>query len=307
MISKGESSMGETLEADEQQALDSADPVLFVRDQPVMLAARVAAAFGVETREVNQAVRRNPLKFTDAHTFALSQQEVDLLTSQGVISKSGRGGSRALPQVFTQKGVVRLATVLTSPRALEATDLIIDLFIEVHRQLAQGRTQIAITNAARLLPSEKAAQRIGDFRNKLFDALEGLLGTIIDPKNNTTVGDELEEVSSGALAYLKDHLKTRGLENEKISAETLQILEKAREIRERTRADVKRSHAETERITLENFDKKIAIVEKLLKMADQMAPNAIVSLFAGFPTETSPPSRRQPPRLTRRDTEFSAD
>jgi len=75
-----------------------------------MLASAVAESFGVETREVVQAVKRNPEKFTSIHAFELTPEEQAFLTSQGVISKPGRGGGRALVWVLTQKGVVRLAT-----------------------------------------------------------------------------------------------------------------------------------------------------------------------------------------------------
>jgi hypothetical protein len=285
-------------EQDVPQAI-SVEPVILVRDEPVMLAARVAHAFGVETREVIQAVKRNPLKFKKIHAFELTEDDVVVLTSQGVISKPGRGGSRALPWAFTQKGVVRLAMIMNAPAALEATDRIIDVFIEVQTQLVRGRTQVAISNPAQILPDARATLRIGAFREKLFEALEGLLGTVINPRTKTTVRDELEEVGGSALDYLKAHLRKKGLENERIEAETIHILEKVREIRARTEADVHKSAAETERISLENLDKKITIVEKLLQMADRMEPNAVVNLLGNFaPTQRLPAPQHR--RLTQR-------
>lgn len=276
----------------------NAEPVIVVRGHPVMLAARVAQAFGVETREVTQTIRRNPAKFREMHGFKLTEAEVEDLTSQGVISKSGRGGSRALPWVLTHKGVVRLAMIMNAPAALQATDLIIDLFIEVHGQVRRGETQIAIANPSRLAPDADSTRQFNAFRRKLLDALDSLLGVIINPANNTTVRDELEDIGNTSLNYLKDRLKTRGLENEKIEAETLHILEKVREIRERTSADVRKSHAETEKITLDNLDKKIGIVERLLTMANQMEPNAMVGLLGQFaPSHPLPaPGQRLSPR-----------
>jgi hypothetical protein len=261
---------------------DSLAPVILVREQPVMLAARIALALQVETREVVQTVKRNPLKFGDQHSFELTLDEVADLTSQGVISKAGRGGSRALPWVFTQKGFIRLAMIMNAPAALAATDRIIDLFIEVQAQLAHGRSKIVVSNPDKLLPDPQAATRLGVFRGKILDALEGVLATVVNPRTNTTVRDELGDLGTSAFDYLKAHLRTKGLENERIEADTLQILERVREIRTRTQADVQRSAAETEKIHLENLDKKIAIVERLLKMSDQMAPNAVVELMGGF-------------------------
>jgi hypothetical protein len=273
-------------------ASDDGDSVLFSRGQPVLLAARVARAFGVETREVNQAVKRNPEKLNEIHTFQLSPEEMEFLTSQGVISKPGRGGSRAEPWVFTQKGVVRLATVIKSPQALEATDLMIDIFVDVYQQLAQGKTEIEIANPSRLLPQESDTKQIRNLRSKLYKALESLLGTVIDSQQQTTIRDELEEVGGGALSHLKEHLKAKGLENEKIAADTLLILEKAREIRERTRADVRKTDAETEKVMLENLDKKIALVERLSGMVDKLEPNAIATLFPNFAAPVSFPASR---------------
>lgn len=82
---------------DEQEfeAPDGAAHIIVVRQHPVMLAAQVAKAFHAETREVTQTVRRNPAKFTASHAFELTEEEVADLTSQGVISKPGRGGSRS--------------------------------------------------------------------------------------------------------------------------------------------------------------------------------------------------------------------
>ncbi len=130
----------------DDDAVEDVPHVLRIRGQDVMLDRTVAHAFGVETRAVNQAVSRNERKFSEDHTFQLSEQEVEHLTSQGVMPKPGRGGSRTAPWVFSMKGVARLATIINSPQALRATDLIMDVFIEVWKQVSQGSTEIAISN-----------------------------------------------------------------------------------------------------------------------------------------------------------------
>ena len=117
-----------------------AGQVVMLRGLPCLLNSAVAEGFGVETREITQAIRRNPKKFREEHAFELTPDEVKVLTSQGVIPKrKGRGGSSAVPWAITQKGVARLATVLNSEKALEATDLIIDVFVEVYQQVASGK------------------------------------------------------------------------------------------------------------------------------------------------------------------------
>jgi hypothetical protein len=264
------------------QPMDEARPVLILRDEPVILAASVARGFEVETREVIQAIKRNPDKFSAKHAFELTREEVDLLRSQGVISKPGRGGSRFLPWALSQKGVARLATVLSSPKALAATDVMLDVFIDVYQQLARGQRTLSISSAPKLIPDATLSKQVQDFRSKLLVALDSVLNTVIDPKHQTTIRDELGEIGGNALSLLKDHLRTKGLENDKIAAETLLVLEKVRELREKTAADALRSKAETEGILLKNLDTKIGIVEKLLKMAESLEPNAIASLYAGF-------------------------
>jgi hypothetical protein len=266
----------------DQAPLQDRSAVLLIRSSPVMLASSVAQAFGVETREVTQAVKRNPTKFGPDHAFELSNEEVEFLTSQGVISKPGRGGSRALPWVFTQKGVVRLSTVIDSSRALAAVDTMIDIFIEVYQQLARGGREVEIANPSRLSPAGGDQSHLQNFRKKLLAALDGLLNTVIDPKGDVKVRDELGELGGGALAHLKEQMRTKGLENEKIEAETLLIIEKAREIRDKTQAEVRKSHAEAERIVLENLNTKITIVERLMKMAKEMEPNAVIQLLGEF-------------------------
>jgi hypothetical protein len=96
--------MAESEDDGSQGNVASDSTVFFARGQPVLLASRVATAFGVETREVNQTVARNPAKFSAVHSFELSEEEMAFLTSRGVISKTGRGDSRSAPRVFAKKG-----------------------------------------------------------------------------------------------------------------------------------------------------------------------------------------------------------
>lgn len=73
-------------------------------------------------------------------------------------------------------------------------------------------------------------------------------------------------------------MDAKGLENEKIAAETLLVLEKAREVR----SQIAKSMAETEGLNLANFEKKLQIAERCLTMAKTLEPNAIMQLNAAF-------------------------
>jgi hypothetical protein len=273
--------------------------VFLARGVHVLLASRVAAHFGVETRVVNQAVKRNPFKFKEKHCFQLTFGELDALRSQGVMSKPGRGGSRAAPWVFTLKGVLRLATVLDTPRALEATDDLIDLFFEVRGQIsARSRSTepvaapqpVAISQPSRFFLPSAVGDKIGKLRERMIDALERILDSIIDPVSERTVRDELGDLTSGIMSHVKEHLRTKGLENEKIEAEILLILEKVKEVRERTSADTARIRAETQGLVLANIDRRIAILERLAKMIDANEPSALALLGMEFDREIAPPT-----------------
>jgi ORF6N domain len=266
-------------ESDDDAVLPAVLPrVLVIRGEPVMLAADVARAFEVETREVTQAIRRNPQKFTSKHWFQPSEAELERLRSQGVIS-SRKGWA---PTVLTQKGVVRLATVLTAPKALEATDQIIDLFLGIYAQLQAGASEVRIDSPGALVPAGEDAAEVRSLRRKIVEGLGALLKTTIDTKHNTTVGDELGQAATDMLGHLKALLKSQQLKNEQLAAETARILEQTRDMYERRQADLRKSDAETDRIVLENVKTRIEIVQQLLAMTDSLEPGALARVLPRF-------------------------
>ncbi|MDE5989307.1 MAG: ORF6N domain-containing protein [Duncaniella sp.] len=88
-----------------------------IRDQQVMLDADLARLYGVETKVLNQAVKRNIQRFPEDFMFQLSKDEC--LRSQFVTSNGGRGGSRYMPYAFTENGVAMLSGILRSDKAIE--------------------------------------------------------------------------------------------------------------------------------------------------------------------------------------------
>jgi hypothetical protein len=264
--------------------------VFEVRGQLVMLAADVAAAFAVETRQVVQNIKNNPEKLSARYAFELTEEELRVLRSSGMISKAGRGGSRALPWVLTQKGIVRLATIMDSPRALDATDLVIDVFTEVMTQVIHGQNALSVANPSRLRGSEEHIVALTSLRKQVVSAIENLLNTKIDPDAGTTVREELGDVAAAALTHIKELMRARKVSNEKIEAEALLIVEQTRDIFERRQADLAGAALDRERKALENFARKIEIVVQLLAMMDKLEPNAVVHLLGAFVA----PSRRLP-------------
>jgi hypothetical protein len=98
-----------------------------------MLDSDLADLYQVETRTLNQAVRRNSDRFPEDFMFQLTEEEAERLRSQFVISKIGRGGRRYAPYVFTEQGVAMLSSVLNSDIAIKANIQIMRAFVQVKR------------------------------------------------------------------------------------------------------------------------------------------------------------------------------
>ena len=97
-----------------------------LRDQKVMIGNDLAEMYGVQTKVLNQAVKRNLKRFPTDFVFQLTKSEMESLRSQIVTSK---GGNRYLPYAFTEQGVSMLSSVLHSDRAIEVNIAIIRTFV----------------------------------------------------------------------------------------------------------------------------------------------------------------------------------
>lgn len=111
--------------------------VYVIRGKQVMLDSDLAKLYGVETKALNQAVKRNKERFPEHYRFQLTDDELLLLRSQFVTSK-GQGGRRYLPYVFTEQGVAMLSAVLRSEMAVEVSIKIMDAFVEMRQFIANN-------------------------------------------------------------------------------------------------------------------------------------------------------------------------
>jgi len=113
--------------------------ILLIRRQKVLLDTDLAALYGVETRVLIQAVKRNLDRFPEDFMFQLSKEEADFLRSQIVTLKRGRGQhSKYLPYAFTEQGVAMLSSVLRSQRAIQVNIEIMRAFIRLRQMLASN-------------------------------------------------------------------------------------------------------------------------------------------------------------------------
>ena len=112
--------------------------MLIVRDQPVLLDRDVAALYGVQTKEINQAVRNNPDKFPEGFLLQLNNDEFSdwkskILTSNLSPAEKNaiKMGVRRAPKAFTERGLYMLATVLKGELATKATLAIVNTYAQV--------------------------------------------------------------------------------------------------------------------------------------------------------------------------------
>jgi|SRR5438552_2731753 len=108
--------------------------IIEVRGQRVLLDSDIADLYGVSTRRVNEAVRRNPTRFPDDFMFTLTKKELgDLVLRSSIATPTRRGGRRTLPRAFTQEGVAMLSSVLHSSRAVAVNVEIMRAFVRLRR------------------------------------------------------------------------------------------------------------------------------------------------------------------------------
>ena len=112
--------------------------ILLIRGRKVMLDSDLASLYGVETFRFNEAIKRNKDRFPADFMFQLSKEEHDVLTSQFAISKSGSGGRRTLPYVFSEHGALAAAFVLNSPKAISVSTQVVRAFVRLREVLSSN-------------------------------------------------------------------------------------------------------------------------------------------------------------------------
>lgn len=149
-----------------------ANKIHFLRGRKIMLDRDLAELYGVPTKVLNQAVRRNPERFPEDFMFKLSEDELKNLKSQ--IVTSSWGGIRWVPMAFTEQGVAMLSSVLRSPRAIAVNIQIIRLFTRL-RELLADHEQLR-------LKIEAMEQRYDTQFKAVFDAIRELLTEPVQPE-----------------------------------------------------------------------------------------------------------------------------
>lgn len=149
--------------------------IFVIRGQKVMLDSDLAVLYGVKTMVLNQAVKRNINRFPVDFMFQLKAKEAENLISQFVISSGKHGGTRKMPFVFTEHGVLMLSSVLKGERAIQVNIQIVRTFIKLREMLSKYKD---------LREKIEGIEKKYDNRFKVvFDTLKHLLKEEEKPKN----------------------------------------------------------------------------------------------------------------------------
>ncbi len=157
-----------------------------IRGQRVMLDADLAELYGVKTKILNKAVKRNLDRFPEDFMFQLNNQELESLRFQIGTSRIGHGGTRYLPYAFTEQGVAMLSGVLTSPRAIKVNIEIMRAFIRL-RQLLGTHKELA----RKLAELEQHLRHHDEQILAIFDAIRQLMAA--PEKHPKKIGFQLRE------------------------------------------------------------------------------------------------------------------
>ena len=155
--------------------------ILLFREQRVMLDADLADLYGVETKVLVQAMKRNLERFPADFMFQLSAEEFSNLRSQLVTSSSGYGGRRYAPYAFTEQGVAMLSSVLKSPRAIAINIEIMRAFVQVraalatHQDLAKQLSELQDKTESLAMSHETFSRNTRHQLKQVFDTLRELM------------------------------------------------------------------------------------------------------------------------------------
>ena len=199
--------------------------IFLIRGKQVMIDRDLAELYGVETRTINQAVKRNEERFPEEFRFQLISEEYDFLRSQFVISKDEedilrsqivtskkekdslrsqnatidkrtetRGGRQYLPYVFTEQGVAMLSAVLHSPTAIQVSIKIMDAFVKLRHYVSSqivktdDKVEFAEIRRLLLLHIDHCDKKFSEQDKKINQIIQVLNNLIDQPQTDRKIG-----------------------------------------------------------------------------------------------------------------------
>jgi len=164
-----------------------------LRGHRVLLDQDLARLYGVETKRLNEVVKRNNQRFPMDFMFELTAEEAASLRSQSATSK-GRGGRRSLPRAFTEQGVAMLSSVLNSERAIAVNIEIMRTFVkmraaiavnaELAKRLALVEAKLDQHRAEMGESSTRTAQMLKEHENHIRVVFEAIRSLMVENENS---------------------------------------------------------------------------------------------------------------------------
>ncbi len=192
-----------------------------IRGQQVILDSDLAMLYNVETKRLNESVKRNKKRFPESFCFQLTENEFDFLRSQIATSKNSvddgasKGGRRYIPYVFTEQGIAMLSAVLRSDEAIRVSVNIMNAFVKMRRFLAENALMFERLNSLEMKQleyqknSEEKFDKIFDyiseheessqkvfFDGQIYDAFSILVDLIVKAKKKIVLVDNYVDVGT---------------------------------------------------------------------------------------------------------------
>ncbi|MFT3883180.1 MAG: ORF6N domain-containing protein [Gemmatales bacterium] len=168
--------------------LDAIEPrILMIRGQRVMIDADLAELYGVTTKALNQAIKRNSARFPVDFVFQLSESEKqEVVTICDHLARIKF--SRTSPYAFTEHGAIMAASVLNSPRAVEVSVFVVRAFIKLREFIASNKEL-----AQQLQALERKVGSHDEAIRALVKAINQLMASPTEPKKKGRIGFRMEE------------------------------------------------------------------------------------------------------------------
>jgi hypothetical protein len=264
----------------------AAIPIYRVRNVDIVVDADLARLYGIETKRLNEQVKRNAERFDGGFAFQATKDEVEVLRSQIATANRvrGSGGRRSPPWVFTEHGVVMAASVVNSPRAIDAMRLVVRVFIAAKNQAlaGTGSALVVAPEGGTLVPTERAGTSLAGLGGawdtlgpKLQRALDQVLDSVVDHRRQSTVREEAQNLISDSIQNLKERLAKPGLENAELAAKAAKLLAEAEE----RKSVAAKTHAEAEAIEFSTIIKKLRLLLEAEKAMRAESPDAFLEVL----------------------------